>query len=152
MCGIKCRATGVTKGTLPHRQGGKGCMLGMSVPVVEDSHLMASVLEGLLIEAGAATVSSVACVTDALEVLRRDRIDFACLDINLGAETSFPVADELALRGIPFLFLSGYPQDRIPEVHRQRPFLSKTVADPSLIAACCRLALPIPPEGLPGMA
>ena len=127
-------------------------MLGLRVLVVEDSHLMATVLEDLLIEAGAATVASVACVNDALEILRRDPVDFACLDINLGAETSFPIADELALRGIPFVFLSGYPQDLIPEAHRQRPFLSKAVADRSLIAACCRLALPTAPEGLPGMA
>jgi hypothetical protein len=37
--------------------------------------------------------------------------DFALLDINLGRETSFAVAEHLASLGIPFVFTTGYGED-----------------------------------------
>ena len=43
----------------------------------------------------------------------------AILDINLGDELVYPVADLLTLRGIPFAFITGYgsgqPDSRYPQ-------------------------------------
>jgi len=38
---------------------------------------------------------------------------------------SFPVADALAVRNVPFLWLSGSSRDTLPEQYRVRPFVSK---------------------------
>jgi ActR/RegA family two-component response regulator len=45
---------------------------------------------------------------DALKMLKGFTPDFAVLDINLGAGTSLPVAQELSKRNIPFIFATGY--------------------------------------------
>ena len=69
---------------------------------------MASALEDMLTEAGAEVVALAPSVAAALKAMEQHTIDIACLDINLGSETSFPLADELALRGIPFVFVTAY--------------------------------------------
>jgi CheY-like chemotaxis protein len=127
-------------------------MGGLKVLVVEDSSLMAAVLEDLLKAAGAAQVILALSVYADLEVLRRQPIDLACLDIDLGAETSFPVADELARAGIPFVFISGRSPDNVPEAHRHRPFVSKLVDDADLIAVCLQAARSSHSQGLVGAA
>ena len=127
-------------------------MGGLKVLVVEDSYLMAVVLEDLLKAAGATDVALAASVADALQVLRRDPIDLACLDIDLGVETSFPVADELARRRIPFIFVTGCPQDKVPDVHRHRPFVSKLIGNAEMVAACLEAARPSRSPVLTGAA
>ena len=47
------------------------------------------------------------------------------LDVNLAGEASFPVADLLAERGIPFLFATGYGRQGIDERYRDYPLLQK---------------------------
>jgi CheY-like chemotaxis protein len=115
-------------------------MKGKTVLIVEDCYLMAATLEDMLIEADA-SVCLAASVAAALEAMERHTIDIACLDINLGAETSFPVADALAGRGIPFIFVSAYDASVLPAAHRDRPFVDKIRAHLELLAAC-RAATP----------
>jgi hypothetical protein len=47
------------------------------------------------------------------------------LDVNLAGEPSFPVADILIERGLPFLFATGYGRQGIDERYRDRPMLQK---------------------------
>ena len=54
-----------------------------------------------------------ASVPDALASIRRERPDVAVLDVNLGTETSIPVAERLAELGVPFMFATGYG-DKVP--------------------------------------
>ena len=116
-------------------------MKGKTVLVVEDCYLMAAALEEMLIEAEASVVCLAASVAAALQAMERHTIDIACLDINLGVETSFPVADALAMRGIPFIFVSAYDARVLPTAHRDRPFVDKIRAHLELVAAC-RAATP----------
>jgi len=68
-------------------------------------------------------------VRAAKEEIERNAIDAAILDINLGDQTSFPIADELAERSIPFLFASGYgEQARLPDQFADIPVLRKPYA------------------------
>ncbi|MEA2773389.1 MAG: hypothetical protein QOD93_6351, partial [Acetobacteraceae bacterium] len=48
---------------------------------------------------------------------RTETFDLAVLDVNLGGEKVYPVAEVLAERHIPFLFLSGYGDEAIPPGH-----------------------------------
>ncbi|KFG90175.1 Chemotaxis protein CheY [Sphingobium herbicidovorans NBRC 16415] len=80
---------------------------GRNVLLVEDNMIIAMDGEDALCDLGAEVVT-VASVSRAKEAIDLGRIDFAVLDFNLGTETSLPIADLLAERGIGFLFATGY--------------------------------------------
>jgi DNA-binding NtrC family response regulator len=76
--------------------------------------------------AGAAAVEVAGDAGPALAYLNSNTCNAAVLDINLGRGTSMPVADELAKRGIPFVFASGYSDSAmIPERHRHVTIVGK---------------------------
>ena len=116
-------------------------MKGKKVLIVEDFCLLALMLEDMLTDAGADVVSIAPSVATALKAMEDHTIDIACLDVHLGSETSFPIADALAMRGIPFVFVSAYDAAALPPVHRHRPFVSKSEAHLELLSAC-RIAAP----------
>jgi DNA-binding response OmpR family regulator len=107
----------------------------LKVLIVEDCHLLAVTLEDMLTEAGAEVVAIAPSVAIALKAIDRYVIDIACLDINLGFETSFPIADALAMHGIPFVFVSAHEADVVPPTHRHRPFVRKSDAHLELVSA-----------------
>lgn len=91
-----------------------GSLGGHRILVVEDDFLIgfdfAASLEGL----GASVLGPVGSVDDALDLLEETHnIDGAVLDLNLGGELSYPVADALAERGIPYVFTTGYDKANI---------------------------------------
>lgn len=95
------------------------------VLVVEDEMLSAMLMEDLLIDLGCDVVGPVARVADGLKLAGSERLDGAILDINVAGTEVFPVARELADRSIPFIFLSGYAPDTLPQTWRSRPTLRK---------------------------
>jgi CheY-like chemotaxis protein len=117
-------------------------MNGVKVLIVEDCYLMASVLEDMLTDAGAEVVALAPSIAAALKAMEQHTVDIACLDINLGSETSFPLADALALRGIPFVFATAYDADLLPPAHRHRPLVSKTRVHLELVSTCRAAATP----------
>jgi hypothetical protein len=42
-----------------------------------------------------------------------EAIDVTVLDVNLNGQMSYPIADALAARGVPFVFSTGYDKDRL---------------------------------------
>ena len=52
--------------------------------------------------------------------------DAAILDLNLAGELSFPVADVLRARDIPFDFATGYGRAGIPDSYKDFPVIAKT--------------------------
>ena len=66
-------------------------------------------------EAGATVIGPIPSVEEALAALKAEQeVHGAVLDINLRGEMVFPVADALALRGVPFVFATGYPKEVVP--------------------------------------
>jgi CheY-like chemotaxis protein len=96
---------------------------GLRVLLVEDENLVALLLEEALAELGHTVLGPVARLTRALEMARHEAFDVAILDVNINGETSYPIADVLAARGIPFIFSTGY--GRLPPEYRSRPTLEK---------------------------
>ena len=89
---------------------------GRIVLVVEDEFFVADSLRLYLEQQGAVVVGPVATVDDALEVIgRAERLDAGIVDVNLQGKRAFPVADALAARGVPFVFITGYERDSIPK-------------------------------------
>ena len=101
---------------------------GRRVLVVEDEYLLAEDLHEELERQGAEVLGPVASVAEALELLRQGPAPhMAILDINLGGEMAYPVADALLARGIPFLFATGYDAWSIPEAYADVPRMEKPV-------------------------
>jgi CheY-like chemotaxis protein len=93
--------------------------------IVEDEPFIALTLEDMLCELGFAVVGSVAHVGEALDLIAREPIDGALLDVNLGTQKIDPVADLLAARSCPFIFTTGYGRSGIPLAHTDRAVLQK---------------------------
>ncbi len=61
-----------------------------------------------LLDLGIAQIDVEATVARALALIEKHDYDLALLDCNLGSETSDPIAEELASRGVPFWLATGY--------------------------------------------
>jgi DNA-binding NtrC family response regulator len=61
----------------------------------------------------------------ALAMIDAESIDVAVLDVNLRGQMSYPIADVLVARGVPFVFSTGYDKDRLLDGYRTFPALQK---------------------------
>ena len=75
--------------------------------IVEDEPFITLALEAMLPELGYDVAGLAAKVSAALELIGRERIDGAILDVNLGLQRIDPVADLFAARACPFIFTRG---------------------------------------------
>lgn len=101
--------------------------------VVEDEGLilltLVDIVEGLGCEVAAAEMRP----DNAIAALDRSPVDAALLDVNLGhGTTSYPVADALTARGIPYVFVTGYGTGSLHPAYRDRPVLPKPVEERTL--------------------
>lgn len=86
----------------------QGKDMGLKVLVVEDEAIISLLLEDMLAELGHQMVAAAGTIEDArAEAARRD-IDLAILDVNLGRQSSYPLATDLKARGIPYILATGY--------------------------------------------
>jgi CheY-like chemotaxis protein len=105
------------------------------VLIVEDDALLGMAIGLCVQDAGYEVAGLARSVEAALETLRRETVDAALLDINLQGELVFPVANALAERGVPFVFVTAHPPLQIPEKHRHRPVIPKPYYDAAICAA-----------------
>lgn len=108
---------------------------GRRLLVVEDDYFIASDLASWLEGFGVDVVGPAASVDEALRLLETSdpALDGAILDVNLGVERVFPVAQALRDKAVPFLFLTGYESAAIPEDYRAAPKLDKPVHKTQLL-------------------
>lgn len=105
----------------------------LNVMIVEDEPLIGMMMEALVSDIGGETLGPYATVASALAAAETlDQIDVALLDCNLGKEASWPVADVLAARGVPFAFSSGQAKKEIAERFAGRPVFAKPVDEQKL--------------------
>ena len=117
-------------------QPGRGPALsGLRVLLVEDEAMVAMMIEDMLCELGCAVVGPASRVASALELLARETVDAAVLDVNVAGELVFPVADVLAAAGTPFVFSTGYGLAGLDARHAARPVLQKPYGRERLFAA-----------------
>lgn len=93
------------------------------VLIVEDEIVVALFLEDVLAEFGYPVAGVVSHLDDAMA--READYDLALLDVHINGRNVFDFADQLAARGIPFVFATGYGERGIPERHRGSPVLQK---------------------------
>lgn len=101
---------------------------GRRILVIEDDYIIASDLAYALEDRGAQVVGPAGSVHEALALIAGDnRLDAAVLDVNLGAERSFPIVDTLLDRGVPVILTTGYDVRAIPEAYVKLPRMEKPV-------------------------
>ena len=111
-----------------------GLLAHQRILVVEDEMLVLMNIEMALEELGCSQIRAAASVPAALVLLEIHNFDAALLDVNLGGEKSFPVADALIERGIPFAFSTGYGSPGHRGDLGDRPLLRKPYLRKDLIA------------------
>jgi CheY-like chemotaxis protein len=112
---------------------------GRRVLVVEDEVMVSWVLEDMLAELGCEVVGPAARVSQALAMVEAETVDLAVLDVNLNGQKSFPVADALVARGVPFVFSTGYNKDSIPDTYKVFPIMQKPYDQANLSLALASL-------------
>lgn len=94
-------------------------------------------------DAGFEVLGPTGRVSGAIGILDKERVDVALLDVNLGKEDSFGIADRLMKDGIPFAFLTGYDAESVlPERFKGLACLSKPFSDEATIQTITRLTDP----------
>jgi CheY-like chemotaxis protein len=110
------------------------------VLVVEDETLVAMMLEEMLQELNCSVLGPAGDLAEAMGFAEKAEFDLALLDVSLRRTPSFPVADILQKRGIPFAFMTGYGAQDFPAAYQQLPRLSKPFDLPDLQRALKALA------------
>ena len=114
-------------------------LAGVRAFVVEDEALVLMTLEDMLADLGLRVVVSAQHVDEALRLAREVEVDVALLDVNVAGRRIDPVAEVLAARRIPILFVSGYEPASLPRGHAVAGRLAKPFQLDDLSAALGRL-------------
>src|SRR5262245_35782111 len=108
---------------------------GRTILVVEDEALLSLDIESVLTGAGCQVVGPFSSAAAATASVGLQPLDAALLDINLGAETVYPLADLLHAKGIPFIWTTGHNPDVLPPRYRNRPVVGKPYGMECLLSA-----------------
>ena len=114
-------------------------LCGRRVLVVEDEMLVCMMIEDMLADLGCESVTTAATVDQALAAIDAHTFDAAMLDMNLNGNKSYPVADALKVRGVPFFFATGYGGYDMSEVYRDRSVVMKPFGEEDLNRVFTRL-------------
>lgn len=98
---------------------------GRRVLLIEDEMTVAMLLEDMLADLGCEVVEVATRIDRALTAIAEKPVDFAILDLNLAGKLSYPVADALTGRAIPFVFATGYGGGGLDGAYAGTPTLSK---------------------------
>jgi DNA-binding response OmpR family regulator len=109
-------------------------LAGKRILIVEDEQMLVDYLADAIVAEGAEVIEPVATVNAALDVIANTPVDGVTLDLKLAGEMTFQVADALAARNIPFIFLTGYGAADVPARHANVTRVEKPVAP----TAVCR--------------
>ena len=116
----------------------------------EDSSMVLMATEFLLEEHDLQVIATASSLESALEQARSTTPDIVLLDVNLFGEMSFPVADVLVERGIPFIFTTGYSaNESIPSRFAATPVMHKPYDEGALMVMVGQLLAATSPRNAP---
>jgi CheY-like chemotaxis protein len=102
-------------------------MAGNRLLLVEDEALTGMMMSDMLTELGFHVIAPFGRVADAMAAVRHEDFHAAVLDVNLGGEMVYPVADAVVARGVPFVFVTGYGAECIDGRFAQVLVLQKPI-------------------------
>lgn len=105
----------------------------LRIMVIEDEGIVAMLLEDMLNGLGHEVVASASNIERASALAGEVDIDLAILDVNLNGHHTYPLAETLSARGIPFIFATGYGNAGLKSEWRnakvlQKPFTERDLA------------------------
>ena len=100
---------------------------GNRVLLVEDEILVAMMMKDILTELGFSVIGPFSRLSEAMVAAVHEDINAGIIDVNLGGEFVYPVADVLAARKIPFVFITGYGVESIDSRFGYVPIVKKPV-------------------------
>lgn len=113
------------------------------VLIAEDDMLIAIMIEEAVRGAGYTPVGPFSTVKDALAAIEHDGLpDGAVLDMQLGRERAYLIADVLDAGGVPFLLMTGQAAASLPERLQQRPLVAKPCTPEDVLEALARALRP----------
>ena len=114
-------------------------LAGRRLLLIEDEPLIVFELTAILEERGAEVVGSVSTVETALERVGQGGFDAALVDGNLQGQAVDRIAHALAAQDIPFLFVSGYGSEHLPQVFGKVIVVEKPFKSGHLVEAVADL-------------
>jgi CheY-like chemotaxis protein len=93
--------------------------------IVEDEFLVGMDLAAQITDLGFTAIGPAGSLDDAMNLLNATLPDVALLDINMHGHAVWPLAHECLSRGIPFVFVTAYLPEDVPEDLRHAPVLDK---------------------------
>lgn len=114
-------------------------LAGKKVMLLEDEAIIAFAVEDMLMDLGCIVVGPALRLADGLQLAATSEIDAAVLDVNINSERSYPVAETLERRGVPFLFATGYDREGLEWRGTAPEVISKPYRREQLEAALARL-------------
>lgn len=97
----------------------------MNVLVVEDDFLIAQEIVDELHAMGIEKVELAATLSQGEECLRKNKFGLAILDVNLGSDLVFPLAEKLSRKHVPFIFCTAISARDMPAKWSRFPTLQK---------------------------
>lgn len=110
--------------------------------IVEDSFVVAWMLEDTLAERGFEVVGPMAKLEQAVHAARTERLDLAIVDVNLQGEEAYPVVDLLVERSTPVIVATGYGLETVPARYRDLPRLEKPFVAEDVVSTLARVVPP----------
>src|SRR5689334_20857606 len=115
------------------RVGMAGAFTDARVLIVEDEFLLADDLARALRAAGGQPVGPVSTIKQAEELLARQPVDAAIIDLNLHGEMASEFAERLAASNLPCLIVSGYAHDGLPDTMSTIPRIERPVSPAAVL-------------------
>ncbi len=107
-------------------------LAGLRVLVVEDEMMVSMLIEDMLEDLGCKVVGPASRLDEAMALAAEAELDCAVLDVNLGGQSIFPLADFLRAKGAPFAFATGYGDAGLREADKGSPVLQKPFREADL--------------------
>ena len=107
-------------------------LAGLRVLVVEDEMMVSMLIEDMLSDLGCVVIGPASRLDEAIELANSSELDCAVLDVNLGGQPIFPLADLLRAKGAPFAFATGYGDAGLRAEDKGSPLLQKPFREADL--------------------
>ncbi|MBV9993472.1 MAG: response regulator [Alphaproteobacteria bacterium] len=133
-CGPVAGTARIENGRAGAARNGTELAFGKRILLVEDEALIGILIHDMLRDWGFEPSEPYFKLDEAIAAARHGQFDGAILDMNLGGEAVYPLAELLERQSVPFVFLTGYGQHTIDKRFEDYPMLQKPVAPEALKA------------------
>jgi DNA-binding response OmpR family regulator len=97
----------------------------LNVLIVEDEALISMLLEDILETLDHKVAGTAGTLDEAAAAMDRGGFDLAILDVNLGREPIWPLADRMRALGLSYIFATGMAKEDLPREHNDAGVLAK---------------------------